>query len=160
MYLFGSCPISRKCTWYRIRDRHLLQSGSQLLRHQAGILIGSVCRTKARHRHCNDILAVLSMPVSNAFAVTSSASVESKPPEIPTTAVLAVSMHQTLLQSHCLDHQNLLTALFPLCHILWNKRGLCKASGKCCLFHTYVEQYFWKMTFFRCLESCIFSPFT
>ena len=86
MYLFIMSDIT-EMHMDRIRDRHLFQSGSQLLRHQAGILIGSVCRTKARHRHCNDILAVFPA-MSNAFAVTSSASVESKPPEIPTTAVL------------------------------------------------------------------------
>ena len=144
---------------HRICDRNLDQSCSDFLRHLTGILISSVCCTKARHCHSNDILLISSKHVKCACRykqckcrIQTSGNADN--------SSSCIRMSQTFLQSHCLDRQDLLTALCAGLFIRRNERLLRKCScQKClCLFHGKWNTY--QSLFIQWLECRILSSLT
>ena len=66
-------------------------------------------------------------------------------------------MSQTFLQSHCLDGQDLLTALCAGLFIRWNKRLLWKCSCQECLCLFNCKRNTYQSLFIQRLERCILS---
>ena len=142
-----------------ICDRNLNQSCSDFLRHLTGILISPVCCTKARHCHSNDILLISSKHVKCACChkqckcrIQTSGNADN--------SSSCIRMSQTFLQSHCLDRQDLLTALITFFLHRRNERILRILSGqKClCLFHGKWNTY--QSLFIQWLECRILSSLT
>ena len=139
-----------------ICDRNLNQSCSDFLRHLTGILISSVCCTKARHCHSDDILLISSKHVKCACRykqckcrIQTSGNTDN--------SSSCIRMSQTFLQSHCLDRQDLLTALCAGLFIRWNKRLLRKCSCQECLCLFNCKRNTYQSLFIQRLECCILS---
>ena len=144
---------------HRLGDRHLYQSCPDLFRHLTGILIGTVCRSKTRHRHRKNIFFIPSKHIK-CFRSNQEGKRRIQPTGNSYHCGSRIGMGKTLLQSHCLDRQDLLAACSSRLFIWRNKRLLWKCSRQRSFSFFYLESYPDQAAFLCCLKCRILSSFS
>ena len=122
-------------------DVDLAQRCSKLLAQKAGIIIRSVCRSKAWHCHCCDFLSRNSQHIKRSCR-NKKCQCRIQSAGKSNHSALSMDMCQACFQSHRLNIQNLITSSVAFFLHTRHERLRIEGSGKLCLLFLNLELCF------------------